>query len=639
MSELYFRLDKVKGFTGSDSADRNEGYAIPIRELLQNSLDASRQANNAKCEIDIYIEKIPTTKIPCLDGYKLALEKTIATQKRKASYGQNSQQEVEFIKDELGKSHIDVLMFVDNGKGMNASDGIGGIGGLFDERSSGKDVDGDGPLGSFGVGHLTSYMLSSLRYVLYATKYEESGEVKNLFTGSPILAGHVDENPPAERSGSGRIVRKKPKPGDEHMPVFDYPDEFPDFIAPKMQKINTGTLVAILGLSDEWGDEAEYAIASNFFHAIANDKLSVTIHSENGEKRIDSEKAEILINANKESKSARGDNILSGKAVYHCWHNVKNAKPIEIPLDRKNTVAVYIKKDVDADSTVALVRNGMLIARHDSMQSSRINSLRKSSEYESFTMVIDLNHQYAPDFFALVKGAENKNHNKLVKSKSKQRVGELQKFFNALIEEIKRQELLPKMVRDHFDLPIFVTMEEADAIIAAGGTAVGQGGKAHSTPAKPSTHVSKKKSGAKKDKKQKSGTPPVNVNRSSDSIYSKRCIDNDETLSMVLIINKLEKDDKDEVYLSVRLAGDDDEDAVDAFLKFKSVECNGESINLPAKQEDHPICLGDLKNGGKYKITAVLEKPANLVGTRVPLLPVLGLKRKTEKKIQGESHA
>lgn len=635
MSELYFRLEKVKGFTGSDSADRNEGYAIPIRELLQNSLDASRQAKNARCEIDIYIEKIPTTKIPCLDGYKRALEKTIATQRHKDSYGPNSQQEVEFIKEELGKSHIDVLMFVDNGKGMNASDGIGGIGGLFDERSSGKDVDGDGPLGSFGVGHLTSYMLSSLRYVLYATKCkDESGEVKNLFTGSPILAGHEDQNPPAERSGSGRIVRAKP--GNEYMPVFDYPDEFPDFIAPKMQKINTGTLVAILGLSDEWGDEAEYAIASNFFHAIANDKLSVTIHSENGEKRIDSEKAEILINANKESKAARGDNILSGKAVYHCWHNVKNAKPVEIVLDRKNTVAVYIKKDVDADSAVALVRNGMLIARHDSMRSSQIDSLRKSSEYESFTMVIDLNHQDAPDFFALVKGAENKNHNKLVKSKSKRRAGELQKFFNALIEEIKRQELLPKMVRDHFDLPIFVTMEEADAIIATGGTAVGQVNKAHSAPVKSPTHASKKKSGTKG---KKGGTPPVNVNRSSDSIYSKRYTDHGETLSMVLTIDKLEKDDKDEVYFSVRLTGDDDKDTVDAFLKFKSIECNGESVNIPDNQESNPIWLGDLKTGGKYTITAVLEKPANLVESRVPLLPVLGLKRKTEKKIQGESHA
>jgi DNA topoisomerase VI subunit B len=36
--------------------DKKSGYTNPIRELLQNSLDASKDAGNNKCEINIYIE-------------------------------------------------------------------------------------------------------------------------------------------------------------------------------------------------------------------------------------------------------------------------------------------------------------------------------------------------------------------------------------------------------------------------------------------------------------------------------------------------------------------------------------------------------------------------------------------------------
>ncbi len=58
MSELYFSLGPMSGFTAIELADKKEGYANPLRELLQNSLDASRDANKENCEINIYIETL-----------------------------------------------------------------------------------------------------------------------------------------------------------------------------------------------------------------------------------------------------------------------------------------------------------------------------------------------------------------------------------------------------------------------------------------------------------------------------------------------------------------------------------------------------------------------------------------------------
>ena len=48
----------MAGFTASKLADLQQGFAIPIRELMQNSLDASREAGNGKCEVNVFIESV-----------------------------------------------------------------------------------------------------------------------------------------------------------------------------------------------------------------------------------------------------------------------------------------------------------------------------------------------------------------------------------------------------------------------------------------------------------------------------------------------------------------------------------------------------------------------------------------------------
>jgi hypothetical protein len=123
-------------------------------------LDASKDAGNNKCEINIYIESIDKTDIPHIKEYEDALNTAIEFHKNVDSYNHNAERVVNTIQQELDKDKLKILMFVDNGKGMSPEI----LNGLIGERSV-KSSEGSG--GSFGVGHLSPYFLSSLRYILY----------------------------------------------------------------------------------------------------------------------------------------------------------------------------------------------------------------------------------------------------------------------------------------------------------------------------------------------------------------------------------------------------------------------------------------------------------------------------------------
>jgi len=608
MSDLYFRLGEMKGFTAIELANKSEGYANPIRELLQNSLDASRETGQEKCEVDIYIQTIDKSDIPHIDEYKMVLQKATETHQRQKSLNANNQRVVDSIKSTLDEQKIKVLMFADNGTGMNPKkvDAILTGTSIHDDEQSG---------GSFGVGHLSSYSLSSLRYVLYATKYQNGGKSASLFTGSPILAGHKDGD--SQRGSRGRIVKEAPT--NESDPKFIYPTQFPAFIAPKMKAIDRGTLVSILGLSEEWDEDAEYAIVSNFFYAIGHDALSVKVHKDGRPvKSIGQAEVEALIASRKERKRAMGENILSGKAVHQAWDAVKE-KQKEIDLSNGEKVYVCIKTAGDSTPTITLIRNGMLIARHDTMLSDDMNNLRKNEDVEPFTAVIDVDQEHSPELFNLVKGAEGPYHNKL--ERGRLRASEekaLKKLFKELSAKIGEQ--LPKMERESINLPLFSIPNE-DARAGGGRKSRGQ------TPeAKPR--------GRKKPPKPKpESTPrphpprpkPKVVSRSLAAKTAVRYTDDGDEWKVELRVIPKAQNARDEVYLSVCVGEDDDNLNAQTYLDFVTVTVNGREVKIPDAKNQ--VKLGKLQESTQYDIVAQVEKPSNMGNMKVALLPILGLKR------------
>ncbi len=643
MSELYFRLGKIEGFTASNLADKKVGYATPIRELLQNSLDASREAKNRQCAINIHIETISKSQIPHISDYEQTLKKAIQTQKQTNSFNANAQRVVAGINETLQQQNITILLFSDNGTGMPPKQ----INAIFDERSV-KGDEGSG--GSFGVGHLSGYSLSSLRYVLYATKYkDDNGNAKTLFTGSPILAGHTGDGDKADRGNSGRILAEVPK--NEKAPEFVYPESFPQFIRPKMERLDRGTMVAILGLLEDWDEDAEYAIASNFFYAIAHYALNITIHKNGHQREISYEDVERLIANKKEGQRTTGEGILSGRAVHQAWQavveskkgNVRNKIKI-IKLKNSDNVHVFIKNDNITNSVVVLVRNGMVIARHDSMLSRDIDGLRKDPGFEPFAAVIDVDQTDAPKLFALVKGAENPYHNKLVKNRlNKQEEKELKDLFAELSKEMKKH--LTEIKRDSFDLPLFPVPDKAEPKGGGGKRrASGQHEKANPTPPSKKPPKPKKPEPGKGKKRPR----PIVISRNLESKNAARYTDEGDKWKVQLrVIPKNQEDPKDEVYLSMCLAEDNDNEETKHYLDFRAVTINGKAMEIPdfvavekdGKQSKEPtnksqVKLGQLRQAKPYNIIAEVEKPGEITGDmKVALQPILGLKqqKKTEE--------
>ncbi len=614
MSELYFRLGKMEGFTGSDLADKKEGYTNPIRELLQNALDASKEAHN-KCKVDIYIETISVSEIPHIEKYREVLDKAIKTVKDKGSYNKNVEQRIAPIKEALKRKELEVLMFADNGVGMNP-DRLDGM------LAGGHSIKGDEESGgSYGVGNLSSYSLSSLRYVLYASKYKDNGTPKTLFTGSPILAGHQDVD--AERGNRGRIVTEKPE--NEKNPKFTYLSKPPAFIEPKMHEFDTGTVVAILGLSEDWSDDAEYAIVSNFFHAIAHDRLNITIHKDGDAKEISDDRVEQLIGGKKEVKQARGDNILSGKMVFQAWQTLQEQGSQKIiALSNSDKVHVCIKSDKNTNSAIILVRNGMVVARHDSMLSTDVNNLRKEPDFEPFTAIIDIDKHNAPELFELVKNAEGPYHNRLQRGLL---VKEYEKELKRLLRELSREMkagYLKKIERTSVDLPLFTLPNEAKENVSGVKKSDRQSKEACPTPKSRKPPKPKKERVPRED----NGNPtPTVISRLLESRTAVRYIDNGSKWQVRLRITPTQQENaRDDVYLSMSL-GEDSDEGKGTDLDFITAELNGETIKVSDDSKTQ-IKLGSLRKDREYDLIAEIEKPDDIGDMKVALSPMLGLKRR-----------
>jgi hypothetical protein len=146
-----------------------------------------------------------------------------------------------------------------------------------------------------------------------------------------------------------------------------------------------------------------------------------------------------LLEKNQDNKRAMGGNILCGSDVYQAWLAVKDDNhKSKIDLDNGDKICIHIRNNIETDSVVVLIRNGMLIARHDKMLANEINSLRKNEDFEPFSVVINVDEKECPKLFKLVKGAENPYHNQIEKNRLiEQEEKQLKKLFKELSERIK----------------------------------------------------------------------------------------------------------------------------------------------------------------------------------------------------------
>ncbi len=176
--DLRFAPGSLTGFTPRGIAGFGDlRPAAVVRELIQNSLDATAEAGETSAIVRFRLTQVRTDDIPGIRSYKKAFFEAVQSNKRSNNGTLPSQaaRVVQVIREALDRDKQDVLSVLDNGIGLNEAR-------LTALLSDGMSVKSDAATGTFGNGHSVVIPASDFRYVLYGGV---TNSYKKLVTSSP----------------------------------------------------------------------------------------------------------------------------------------------------------------------------------------------------------------------------------------------------------------------------------------------------------------------------------------------------------------------------------------------------------------------------------------------------------------------
>ena len=392
-----------KGFINEHIQDKSASdLEVAVRELLQNSLDAG--ANR----ISMRIVDIPVYDIPGIEEYRDAFASACEVRESSLETSAVEKRIAEQIDEILEGEIVSVLLCVDNGSGIAAED----MKAVLWSGNTTKAKDG-GTGGSFGVGHCSSFKLSNLRYVLYATRSRDnSGNLVELMAGSAVLAEHKTDG--KTRSPEGFYVAELMDRDDGQKATYSRPDGQLAHWLNEFTKENlipagaTGTIVAIFGLTSETDavDKICKAAAKNFYIAFAEDKLSLNVKNNAKTDKVTSNTIEEHMRQLQSNKASPKKGLLRGSWAAAQYRTFILGDKI---IDNSNA-AVKLRKwkqeeyGSSAARDIAICRNGMWISRNEAPNLLPGNF----SETQPFQCVISV--KASSELDQLVKAAEGPEH-------------------------------------------------------------------------------------------------------------------------------------------------------------------------------------------------------------------------------------
>jgi len=315
-----------------------EAFNKLAREVIQNSLDASVNENGSIVKVSFDRFDLPSDDFPGRDALLKHMNNSMERCNREKERG--------FFKKSkriLESSKVSFLKISDYG-----TTGLRGIGDKDSEwnslvNASGQSVKSNsGAGGSYGIGKNAPFVLSDLRTVFYGTKNKEG---KNGFQGVAKLVTHKGISNDKDVRATGFYYDV-----DSHGPVTDYLNK----VSSEFNRTEVGTDVFIAGFrkSKVWEKEIIKSVVSDFFVAILNDKLEVSV----GKNVI-----------NKKSIKSYLDNYVtqkgySDKVAREFFETYSSQQPIEIPVSNLGKINLYLKEDPTFSNRVAMFRKtGMKI--------------------------------------------------------------------------------------------------------------------------------------------------------------------------------------------------------------------------------------------------------------------------------------
>ena len=398
MQKLIFSSGQVQsGFTNaSTSASNDKDSSTIIREILQNSYDSAiNEANREVAKVKFIIEYIEKSQIPGIKEYENALN---SIKLEDLSSKEQEQDILNVIEEQLQTTKIPVLHIIDNGVGFSQNKLVA----ILSDGISDKDNPNDSG-GSYGNGHFSSFNISSLRYVLYAGKFEDNSK---LCSGQALLRTHKQDG--ELKLGTGFLLTNN-KPILNENDIFYKNDEIPSILNPYLDEIEkSGAIVSILGFNFFGNDDENQkvidlissSIVRNFYVAIYNNHLEIEITKDNQTIQINRETLNQILEDTKEQKSTPSYNI--AKQFYDMLDNGQN----KIITTYEGDVQIYYKLSENS-TKLAICRNGMWI--NDSIPSplNRAN-FPQNKAFNALVLA-----QKGTKFSTLIRRAEGNLHNNI----------------------------------------------------------------------------------------------------------------------------------------------------------------------------------------------------------------------------------
>ncbi len=357
------------GFAIAASSHTEKGNPEPvIRELLQNCLDAS--SGGKPVEVSITIRDVPVATLPALSTYKAAYSRAYFQRKKVEALSAIEEHITERIADALASETMRVLFCRDNGCGLNRDR----MGRLLSESNSSKGPD-KGGAGSVGLGHLTAFSASDLRYVCYAGRFADDGcELETIASGRAMLAAHMHGERPgggiALRSPNGTLAYSELERPDLFSPGFEMLTTPPRLLASEVERLgdSTGSVVAICGFDDFREDDFKGTVeriskiaAAHFLTALVDGKMTISVRDESTKqsKTIDSSTIEGMLNPGGRIRAAKGESFPS-TLVFRAYHTLKSGKPLK---EIGGTKLLFRPLEPGQPTQVNVFRDGMWITK------------------------------------------------------------------------------------------------------------------------------------------------------------------------------------------------------------------------------------------------------------------------------------
>ena len=405
--DLRFGPGTSGGFTPAGvAAFDNLRPAAVVRELIQNALDAARNAGVSPAIARFRLTRVSRDSIPGIKSYKGAFAKAVETQEAMTGGPLTGQAQLtaETIRSALAEDEMDVLSVLDNGVGLDEQR----MNALLSDGVSVKD---GAATGTYGNGHSTAIPASDLRYVLYGGLTKGGARIG---AGHAVLASHYEAGERHQRSGDGFYIRDFRA---SHETLYDYATgrQLPALIAKAVDLIEAetphGTAVIIPAFNhflEEQGlwPMVSHAASANFFVAIEEGDLVVCVEDHRwGVDKVPwtldrSNLVDVLHNHRDKRRAAA---FLNGRRAYEAYDVYRTGKPHLVETDA-GAIEIRLRENPDGITRVDLCRNGMWIT-------DRVPGVSQSfADQVPFHAILSLNAQDGRDLHDFIRMAEGPLH-------------------------------------------------------------------------------------------------------------------------------------------------------------------------------------------------------------------------------------